>query len=269
MEVRRILMAAGRRDAEHADFPLYSFDFDVRAAGLTELRSVLAELGVKWSEQVDHRYTYREIQQAEFVLPILRRADQGVGGPSQGTTYELSDLCPRCGVGARQVGPLMLKGYEIRSTKGNAFPTAHGEWLFAVDAARALSGSSGLELRQAVDAVSGKPLPWFQALAEHELPPMAQGTTGITGLGCPRCGRGGHFHEGRVPPLLVYDGSELDAAQVPDMSHTYEHFRWGAVKDPFEQSWFPHPHLIVKPAVVGALREARVRQLHFYPVIIR
>jgi hypothetical protein len=265
-DVRRILLAAGRPDAEDPDFPLYSFEFDVRAGGLAELRAVLAEMGVKWSEHVDHRYTDREIQQAELVLPILRRADQGMGGPSEGTAYDVSEACPRCGVGARQVGPLKLKGYEIRSPKGKLFPTAHGEWLFAEEVANRLSTFSGLELRQAVDVISGKPLPWYQALAEYELPPKARTTVGVKGFGCPHCGRGGHFHDGQVPPLFVYDRSHLNITDVPDASHTFEHFRWGTVKEPLDESCFAQPHLIIKPAVVTALREAKVRQLQFYPV---
>lgn len=189
-----------------------------------------------------------------------------MGGPSEGTEYDVSHACPRCGVGARQDGPLKLKGYEIRSPKGKLIPTAHGEWLFAEEVADRLSAFSGLELRQAIDVISGKPLPWFQALADYELPPKAPATTGIKGFGCPRCGRGGHFHDGHVPPLFVYDRSALNLSDVPDMSHTFEHFRWGTIT---ERLWLAQPHLIIKPEVVTALREAKVRHLRFYPVTIR
>lgn len=268
-EVRRILTAAGHEDAEHPDFPLYGFDFEAPAPELEELRAVLAEIGVTWSEQIDHLYTDKEIEQATLVLPILRRADQGVGGPSEGTEYDLADACPKCWVGARQLGPLKLKGYEIRSKKGKAFPTAHGEWLFAEDAASQLSGFTGLELRQAVDVASGHPLPWFQAIAEHELPPMAPGTAGIKGFGCLRCRRGRYFHKGDEPPLLVYDGADIDVEKVPDVSHTFEHFGYSHVVEPLKQSWFMQPQLLLKPAVAKAMREAKVRQLQFYPVTIR
>ena len=203
------------------------------------------------------------------MLPILRRTDQGVGGPSEGTEYDLAEACPRCGVGARQLGPLRLKGSEIRSKKGRAFPTAHGEWLFGEDAANELSGFSGLELRQALDVVSGHPLAWFQAIAEHELPPMASGRTGMKGFGCPRCHRGGYFHKVGEPPLFVYDRAELDVGKVPDVSHTFEHLGWSRVVEPFKQSWFAQPQLVLKPAVAKAMREAKVRQLQFYPVTIR
>ena len=260
-EVRRILSAAGREQAETPDFPLYSFDFVDGSAELEALRAALRDLGIEWSEQFDHRYTDREILQAPLVLPILRRAPQG---DPRFLDFDVSVACPRCGAGARQVGPIRFKGYEIRA-KGGAFPMANGYWLFSETVVESLARFSGIELRQAEDLRSRQLLPWFQAIATHELPPMHPDSTGFTGFGCPRCARGGYFHRSEEPPMIVYDGAAVDVAGVPDVSATFEHLGWSRPEDLF----FAQPSLIFKSRVVKALREAKVRLLQFYPVTVR
>jgi hypothetical protein len=265
-DVRRILAAAGRQDSEDPKFPLYSFDFDAQAPQLDELRSALAERRIDWDEHVDYRFSDREIEEATLVYPELRRAGQGMGGPSYGTRFDLSSACPTCGTGARQLGPLKLKGYEIRA-KGGAVPTLDHDWLFAEPVAARLGSFTGIELRQVEDVVSGERLPWFQALAEHELPPMHSETTGLVREApCTKCGRDGYFHTAKEPLLIVYDGATVDPGRIPDVSCTFEHFGNSVLREPIDESHFGWALFVIKPAVAKALRDAKVRQLRFYPV---
>lgn len=266
-EARRILAVAGSPDAKAG--PIYYFKLVDGSLELENLRGVLRDSAVNWWEQVDYTYTESELSAAPLIYPELRRPETGDGGTSYGTKFDLSDACPVCGTGARQIGPLRLKASEIPRT-GQLFQTLDHEYLFAPQACEHLASFSGIELRQTVDADTEESLPWFQLIATHVLPPMSKATTGLKStVGCKECRRDGYFHKSREPLLITYDDAQIDLEKIPDAALTFEHFGWSGLREPLAESHFASPLLLIKPAVIAALRAARVRLLQFYPVAVR
>jgi hypothetical protein len=130
-----------------------------------------------------------------------------------------------------------------RATEGKCWQTLDNEVLLAPDLKSALHGATGVELRQVLSSLDSHPLPWFQVIPLHELPPMAPTTIGIyqpdrsrVVAPCPRCHRDAYFT--RMVYRIRY---ELDLASVPDVSHTHEHFGRSGLHEPFAKSHFAQP----------------------------
>jgi hypothetical protein len=109
-----------------------------------------------------------------------------------------------------------------------------------------------------------------QLVAPHALPPSDPETSG--GLRrenpCPDCDRDGYFGTAKSPLELRYSLSRSEADDLPDFSSTSEHFGLSKLAEPFEDSVFAQPILVVKPRVVKMLRDLKVRGLLFDPVEI-
>jgi hypothetical protein len=179
---------------------------------------------------------------------------RGLGGPTYGTTYDLSKGCPRCGTGSTQLSPLFLRPTDAPQ-RSNVWQTLDSEVLLAPDLKSALDGVTGVELRQALSSVNSQPLPWFQVIPLHELPPMAPTTIGIYQpdpshlvAPCPQCHRDAYFT--RMTYTIRY---ELDLADVPDVSHTYEQFGRSVLVEPFAKSHFARPLAIIRRHVYARL----------------
>ncbi len=226
------------------------------------------------SEPHEAAFTQPEILAAPLLRLIIRRAEKGLGGPTYGTRYDLSEACPRCGTGARQVSPLVLDRAEIPKG-GHIFRTLDRDILISPELGQSLrdAGVSGFMLGE-VKSKTGKTLSsWVQLLSEVELPPMDPTIRGIvkgTGLDspCPRCGRDGHFAIPKVRSQIVYRAGQVDLHSLPDVVHTYECFGLSRLREPFEQSHFATPLLLVKPKVIKVFQRHKVRRLEFDPVKI-
>lgn len=269
--VRRILEDAGQRDLArrgpnpHANN--YSATLAADAPELARLRAALAEEGLTWLERREHLYTTAELRAVPFLRLIIRTAEKGRGGPTYGTQYDLSQACPQCGTGAIQTSPLILDPAEI--PKGGAiFQTFQHEVLVSPALAQTLRETevTGLTLDE-VRAKSGATLPWVQLLSTTELPPMAPATEGILReRPCPNCGRDGHFDNAKEPLQIFYPASQVTPHSLPDVVHTYECFGLSRLREPFEQSRFANPLLLVKPKVYDVFKRQKVRGLEFHPV---
>ena len=257
--------------------PLQQFGYTLDVASAEELRRMLdawAAVGldpslpfVTWTR----RYSHAELLRAPLLTLVVTRLEKGDGGPSHGTRYDLSDACPRCGTGARQVSPLVVRADEVEAS-GDVTRTLHGEVLLSPAFAAALgkAGVTGAELRPVEPAEPGGPqIPWVQLLAETELPPFAPETRGILREGpCPQCGRDGYFHSARHPQELVYRRSELPAG-LPDVVCTWERFGNSRLAQPFSESSFARPLFLVTPRFYQVARAEKVRGLEFVPVEFR
>jgi hypothetical protein len=127
---------------------------------------------------------------------------------------------------------------------------------------------SGLELRITQSNKAPIDLPWAQLIGEKELPPMAPPSKGIEREGqCPQCGQDGYFHSPQ-PVEIEYSISQFTLDDLPDVVHTYEHFGNSVLREPFKDSHFAQPLLLVKPKVFKVLRQQKVRGLAFVPVSI-
>lgn len=240
---------------------LEEFYANARALGFGE------DLGFARRERL---YTKPELQAAPLLCLIVRTAPKGLGGPSCGTQYDLSQACPMCGTGAIQTSPLILKASEVPK-KGIIFQTMHSEILVALTFAKVLKEArlSGLEFRQAQSFRERKPLPWLQLLAKQELPPMAPATRGILReRPCPHCRRDGYFHSADEPIEIMYRCSDVDLDALPDVVQTYERFGNSAITKPFKDSNFASPLLLVKPRVFSIFEQHKVRGVEFVPVQI-
>jgi rRNA maturation protein Nop10 len=273
--VRRILEDAGQLDlARRGPNPYannYNATFAADTPELARLRTALTEEGLTWLERREHLYTEAELWAAPLLELIVRVAEKGRGGPTYGTQYDLSQACPQCGTGAVQISPLVLAPVEIPKT-GAIFQTFHSEMLVAPMLAQALkeAGVTGLTLGE-VRSKAGRPLPWVQLLSTTELPPMAPQTRGIIrGTGpdspCPGCGRDGYFHTTKWPSEIAYATSQVTPDPLPDVVHTYERFGRSWLREPFEQSRFAQPLLLVKPKVYDIFKRQKVRRVEFHPV---
>lgn len=146
------------------------------------------------------------------------------------------------------------------------------EYLVADELAAAMraAGLAGFELRQVHSSRDHTtPLPWWQIIALHQLPPWAAETAGYERENqCPLCGRDGHFHSNRRPLELVYYRSQVEPEGLPDIVATYEHFGNGGLREPFEKSHIPHPLLLIKPRVYELFTAHKVRGLEWVPVML-
>jgi hypothetical protein len=191
---------------------------------------------------------------------------RGLGGPSYGTMYDVSKGCPQCGTGSPQVSPLFVRPGDAPA-RSNVWQTLDGELLLAPDLTSVLDGATGVRLRQAISNVDSSPLPWFQVIPPHELPPMAPTTVGVyqsdrsRTAPCPRCRRDGFFT--RAAYTIRY---ELDLASVPDVSHTYEYFGRSVLREPFAQSHLAQPLPIVRGSVYERLIRAGAKEIAARPV---
>lgn len=122
---------------------------------------------------------------------------------------DLTDACPVCASGWKQVGPLRLPPSAL-PRRGMAM-TDDNDLLLREDAVTALDGcTQGLNLTPVL-GTDGSVLPWMQAVPLTELSPVVDASNNgySTDLQCIRCQRDGFFDGARPTPL--YEPSALAA----------------------------------------------------------
>jgi hypothetical protein len=265
---RELFRRMGRLDlAEGPDREFgYDFEFQLEADFIAFREEALA-LGLpEPTFRKEYVYTRKEVLSAPLLWVWIQTSEKGYGGPTYGTEYDLSTACPQCGAGATQTSPLFLKRSKIPS-KGDIFQTLDHERLVSPELSQALvrAHSSGLELRPVLSHLNGESLPWLQIIATSELPPMSHLTRGIVrSRPCPECTRDGHYHD---PPVeIAYDAGSFDLSALPDFNFTYELFGNSRLREPFNESHFASPGLIIKPKVFEVFEKCRVRRVEFVPV---
>ena len=237
--------------------------------GAERLRDLLHRNGVESFVRQSRTASRDEILAAPLSVLRVVRAESGYGGPRFGTKFELDDACPRCGTGARPVGDVFLKASDIPK-KADVFQTLDGEYIVS-DRVReefTKAGITGAELHGVRAARSKERLPWSQLVAPFELPPFDPDTTGGVPREdpCPECERNGYFGTAKSPLELRYTFGADYLEEVPDLASTWEHFGLSKLAEPFEESVFAQPLLLVKPRVVELLQKLKVRQVEFVPV---
>lgn len=263
--VRKALAAAEITSAESAD-GFWQIALDGESEQLPHLKQALLDAGIEYFSRREHVYTDEELAGFPLLSFFVRTGEQGLGGPSYGTMFDLNQACPACGTGARQTSPLFLDRSET-PRRGDLFQTLDGQILVSQSLAEALGGAglAALSLEQARDHRTGEPIPWHQLLLVQELPPWHPDSVGFERENeCPQCRRDGHFHTGRYPFELVYTAAQLDKA--PDVAWTYERFGNSKLLDDFSESHFAAPQLLVSPRFRDVLAGARVRKVDFLPV---
>ncbi len=207
-----------------------------------------------------------------LALRATRMQEEG-GGPRYGTTYDFSAACAVCGTGAIQTSELFLplRGFP---RKGAFCEATGGELLVGSKLADALRAASlsGLELRQARFYGNGEPLPWWQLISSHEMPPMSKQSRGIVQGDpepCPICKRDSYFDAACEPTEYAYDSSSVRLQDLPDVVHTWEHLGKSRrdAESP-ERSRFAPALLLVRPSVFTIFRKCKESGVRFTPVRI-
>lgn len=234
------------------------------------------ELNENISSRVENVYTERELRTFPLLRLIITTAMKGNGGPEFGTKYDITDACPECLAGIKQVSPLLLKASSI-STKLSVIQTFSDEILIAPLLAEILidNNITGLRLGKVISSKNMEELPWLQLLPEHELPKMSPNTRGIirgthesAQAPCSLCGRDGHFDDPTIPGEIYYEKSKMDITVIPDISKTFELFGKTLISSTFEKSRFADPLIAVKPKFFDILRQHKVRGIAFEPIRI-
>ena len=254
--------------------PFLSHTFDESSPSLAALREFLKSEGIRWSEREEHTYTDAELRSFPLLsMGVDRKPIQG-GGPEDGTTYDLSRGCPRCGTGAVQTSPLMV-ALDGLPKKGLLCATALDDILVGERLAAALreAKTTGLELRQAHFYRNNEPLPWWQMISDYCMPKMSPATRGIvfseTEPPCPECRRDERFGTPEEPEQVVYSRNDVDPDNIPDVVHTWE-CAGQSVKDPPEgrDPRYAQALILFKPKVFDIFRRLKVKHATFGPIRI-
>jgi hypothetical protein len=265
VEVLELLAGAGFAVAE-VDDTFHRISAASDSEELALLRERLRAAGISFLERREHVYSDDELRRYPLLSLFITSAEAGMGGPTHGTEFDLSDACPECGTGARQKGALALRKSEL-PTDAALFQTLDGEVLVSPSLANALKGAglAGLELRQAVGHRDGGTLDFFQLIPVSEMPPWHSSSIGYEReRPCPSCDRDGFFDDPNVPFEIVYGKNALEAAA--DISWTYERLGNSGIREDFSASHFAAPRPLVSPRFVDVLRNEGVRNCAFLPV---
>jgi hypothetical protein len=272
-QARELFRRIGRDDLAHRPKEKFGYDliFD-DPEDLERFYRAARELGFGDKPGFVRRqrlYTPEELQSAALLCLGVTTAPRGNGGPTYGTEYDLSRACRLCGTGAVQISPLVVKASDL-PRRTSVFQTLDVEVLVSAAVADELEDAAltGLELRQAVSLDNGGALPWWQLIAQEELPPMDPSTGGILrsehDRPCRLCGRDGFFRTPAEPTEIRY--RDLAPGALPDVVRTWEHFGVGRIVEPFKNSQLAHPLLLVRPIVLDIFRQKRARNVEFTPV---
>jgi hypothetical protein len=288
--VFKLLQRIGCTEGWHEPEPLFpnsrpgfAHTFEIGDRLFGKLRQLLISEGISWFERFENRYTDVELLQFPLVCLSVNRKELDAGGAQHGTTYDLSNACPRCGTGAVQTSPLMLPLTALRKT-GQLCEADMGEVLCAKELTDALKRAevTGLELRQVCLHGNGEALPWWQMISHFDMPKMSAATRGIitsevddvTEDGmviramppCPECKRDGRFDTVKEPREIAYSRRTVDAETLPDVVQTWERFGKSVIKEDSRFSRFAPPLLLVKPKVFDIFRHLKVKHARFEPV---
>ena len=273
LATQRLFAAAGCADLlTHEPLPLgyCSVRIDGHDPRLSGLLARLEEKRITVSMKRDHVHTLEELMHAPLVWLCVTRAAVDDGGPMRGTQYDMSSACARCGTGATQASPLVIRSGKLPKANGaHVCSTMDDDILVSRKLADTLQrhGVSGLNLREVLSTLKREPLGWWQILPDYEMPPLAPETRGIVREDpCPACDRDGYFHAGDIPVEMAYRKREVDIDHLPDCVRTYERFGNSRLKTPFAESHLAAPLLLFKPVVCEIFNAMGIKGVRFVPV---
>lgn len=243
----------------------------------SKLNKILAELTkigperFNWNYKTERIYTDNELAQFTLLRMIVRTG-RGEGGPTYGTQYDLSEACPKCGTGAKQISPLVVKAGEVPYRK-DIFGNYDDDFLISPRLKERLKKSdlTGFEIRhvKTLGKTRGK-FDYSQLLFTNQLPPFAESSKIARSNPCPKCNRDGYFEFSIYEPTEIHYKSErFSKIKLLDFNNTYECFgNSGINKDDFSKSHFAQPLILVTPNVLNIFRELKITQVDFEPVFI-
>lgn len=253
--------------------PSFEHIFDGKDPRLAAMLDLLRRENICPFEWIERVYTDADLRLAPLLRVLVRRKEIDAGGPSHGTTYDLSTGCPKCGTGAVQTSPFYAPASAFPKT--GLICASSTEVFVAAAIADALRSSkvTGIELRQVLSSPKREPLPWWQVIPESTMPTMSPESKGIIhseGLPpCSECQRDGHYSTVKEPEQIVYSGLKITADSLPDVVQTWERFGRSWIDcENFRDSRFAEPVILVKLKVLDIFRGLKVKHACFAPVRI-
>ncbi|MDI3285883.1 hypothetical protein [Polyangium sp. 15x6] len=235
------------------------------------LLNLLKERGIRWGERREDRFAEEELEAARLLVVRYFSPDGSIfAGPRVGTTYDMSEACERCGVGARQTSAMVVDGQELHVLEGRrAAATCYNDMLVEEKLAVALAQSSatGISFRGVFAAFEKRghfQLPWQQLCATHTLPPMSPRSTGVEiSQPCP-CGRSCFSGDDKIPMRLAYRASAV--ADIRDVNVTWEWYGYAKYNGDVYDSVLPYPLFLVTPKVRRIFLEAGATGFDWIPI---
>jgi hypothetical protein len=244
----------------------YIYEFEEDRPQLLELIGILKNENVGWSESIKKVYSFEELIEFDLLLMQVRKVAFGNGGPKYGTKFDLSDACPLCGSGAKQISSLRVRPSDLKG-KAGIVNSSDYDYLFSENLVGSSFENIKSQFRQVKSSIDGSFLPWWQLLPQIHLPYFEASSLGILRENhCHICNRDGYFHDAFCPIELKYDKNKITENNISAINFTSELFGNSVIKDPMENSHFAQPMLIVNVEVFKMLYMQKVKGLEFLPI---
>jgi hypothetical protein len=202
----------------------------------------------------------------QFYRLIVQTQSKIYGGPKYGTTFDMTSSCSVCGTGAKPQGPLYIN--ILKNSKHQIFQTLDGEIICSSKIVKAMQNIKGNFWAEIRNAKSKDQLPLFELRPEATMPPFSPKSTGYEKEhSCKKCQRDGFFEFPNSHLKLIYP--ELtDELSILNVLSTFEQFGNSKLRDPFNESVFARPLILVSQTMKLILQELNLPNIEFINVTI-
>jgi hypothetical protein len=216
-------------------------------ADAPELPGFIRELRdrkIAFQPKAEHRCTPDELAGFDMFRIMPAKAKNAFGGPYNGTEFDMSSCCPKCGCAARRTSQMIVDLVELREVR-DVVQLESGELLISRQIREAIerAGLSGCS----IEPVRGwqtpdKDLDIFLLTPTNELPPFSQDSVVLKMGQCKVCRRDGHYDFPKgMTAELHYRKEDLTGRQVLDFNRTWEHFGRSKIRPSHRTSLFTQP----------------------------
>lgn len=245
---------------------------------VSKVLALLAIYGTKSLVIRKDIYTEDELQAAPLLVVVRWGSVDVEGGPSMGTSYDMTNACSWCGTGARQTSAMIVDNDGVRTMeKHRVGSTYAGDLLLRDEDVERLLAANVTGAR--FWPVSAKTkngnlieLRRQQACIEHVMPPMTSRSWLNRKDECTTCHRGGISTKFLQPTRFFYRPRDL--VDIQDFNLTWE---WMGQIEQFKgdvkNALFPSPFPLITPKVMNLLRgktkkEQKSQGCDFIPIWI-
>lgn len=242
---------------------------DERDERVAKVYALLEQYGIEPDVSGFIEYSEEDLQNAQL-LTMRSTSDIDVfAGFQYGTEFDLTNACPHCKTGGKQLPMLYVDNDEIATIRKHcALMTYSREILVDGVMAKKLkdAGITGIsfgDVRARLSNGKWTSVAREQILIEHIMPPMRAATTeDDEKYLCQVCRRGG-----RMTSLGNLYRQE-DLVSIKDFNLTWEWFGEFGPAEPGRRELRSNPSVLVTPKVMNIFRDAGVKTFEWYPVNI-
>lgn len=220
-----------------------------------------------------YEFTEEERQSAPLLFMDNEENESVMAGAVEGTTYDLTNACPTCGMGARQTSPLYIFHEALPELrKHRAIGSEEGEILVNRSIAKKLrdNGVTGIASFGDVYARTengGRSLvARKQIFVDHTLPPAVSKSPLERVNACRTCHRGTAKALLPKPHRTIYRPQDL--ADIRDMNLSWEWYGQYEIEPNPPKLHLPAPRTLVTPKVMNIFREAGVTTFEWTPIFV-